>query len=140
MGRLGSLDLARRCARRSGDNLRVLVPCPWNSLSAGNLSVSRRRRAARAAVAKAVKEKVEQPAGLIALFGLSSDQGNAADAEHDVGRIDIASELSPCSARFQQGVNGLEQALASLGEWVAPPMRSPFAEPRPCRAWWPGNR
>ena len=52
---------------------RVLVPCPWNSLAAGNLSVSRRRRAARAAVAKAVKEKVEQPAGLIALFGLSSD-------------------------------------------------------------------
>ena len=55
-----------------------------------------------AAVAKTVHEKVEQPAGLIALFGLSRDQGNAADAEHDVGRIDIASELSLCRAAFSR--------------------------------------
>ena len=34
----GSLDLARRCARRSGDNLRVLIPCLGTLYLLENLS------------------------------------------------------------------------------------------------------
>jgi hypothetical protein len=71
-------------------------------------------------IAQAIQEKVEQAAGLVALFGRAGDERDPADAEHHVGSVDIASQLSLCSARFQQRVNGPEQAFATLGEWVAP--------------------
>src|ERR1700688_1003308 len=71
-------------------------------------------------IAQAIQEKVEQAAGLVALFGRAGDERDPADAEHHVGSVDIASQLSLCSARFQQRVNALEQAFATLGEWVAP--------------------
>jgi hypothetical protein len=66
--------------------------------------------------AQAVQDQVEQPAGLITLLGRSRNQGDAANPEHGVGGVNIASQPSLCSARFQQGADGLEQALATLGE------------------------
>jgi len=71
-------------------------------------------------IAQAIQEKVEQAAGLVALFGRAGDEGDPAHAEHHVGSVDIASKLPLRGARLQQRVNGLEQAFATLGEWVAP--------------------
>jgi hypothetical protein len=50
-------------------------------------------------VAQAVEEQVEQPAGLVALFGCSGDEGHSAQAGHDVSGRDVAAESRVGAAR-----------------------------------------
>ena len=51
-------------------------------------------------VAQAVEEQVEQPAGLVALFGCPGDEGHSAEAGHDVGGGDIVAEHGLGRAAF----------------------------------------
>ena len=84
-------------------------------------------------VAQAVEEQVEQPAGLVALFGCPGDEGHSAEAGHDVGGGDIVAEHGLGRAGFQQRANGLEQALRLCANGSPPDAitaRSASAMPR----------
>ncbi len=70
-------------------------------------------------VAQAVEEQVEQPAGLVTLFGRSGDERHSAKAGHDVGGRDVAAEYCLGGAGFQQRADGIEQALPALRDHAA---------------------
>jgi hypothetical protein len=52
-------------------------------------------------IAQAIQEEVEEPTCLLTLFRRAGCQGDSADADHDVGGIDIAPQRTVVGARFQ---------------------------------------